>query len=180
MSAATMTAATSIADPTSERWHVLHTRARCEKAVARSLVAARVEHYLPLRRRVAYHGSRKRVVEEPIFASYVFLRGPAEAAYFAVSTKRVANVLPIPNQPRFERELRQLRLALEHGADLHPTAYLAVGQRARVIAGPFRGLEGLIEDRRNADRLLLQVAALGQATSLEIDVDLLEPADERD
>jgi transcription antitermination factor NusG len=174
-----MTAAPPLVE-TTDRWQVLHTRARCEKAVARSLAAARVEHYLPLRRRVAYHGSRKRIVEEPVFASYVFLRGPREAAFFAVTTKRVANVLPVPDQDGFEHDLRQLRLALEHGADLLPAAYLAVGQRARVIAGPFRGLEGLIEDRRNADRLLLQVAALGQATSLEIDTDLLEPVSERD
>ena len=42
MSAATMTAATPIAAP-AEHWQVLHTRARCEKAVARSLHALRID-----------------------------------------------------------------------------------------------------------------------------------------
>lgn len=155
-------------------WQVLHTRARQEKAVARALLAAGVDHYLPLIRRTSYRGRRKSVVEEPLFACYLFLYGPQESAYFAVSTRRVANVIKVADQRRFVDELEQIHRSLDNGADLSPYRYLKVGRRVRVTAGPFRGIEGLIEDRARADRLVLQIAALGRATSLEIDADLLE------
>jgi len=159
------------------RWHVLHTRARQEKAVARALTAAEIEHYLPLVKHIRYRGRRKRLVQEPLFASYLFLRGPNEAAYFAVSTKRIANVIKVADQQRFVCELEQIRRALYNGADLGPSRYLEVGRRVRVTAGPFRDIEGMIEDRARPDRLVLQIAALGRATSLEIDAGLLEPVE---
>ena len=155
-------------------WQVLHTRARQEKAVARALLAAGIDHYLPLIRRTSYRGRRKTAIQEPLFACYLFLYGPPESAYFAVSTKRVANVIRVADQRRFVDELEQIHRSLDKGADLSPYRYLKVGRRVRVTAGPFRGVEGLIEDRARADRLVLQIAALGRATSLEIDADLLE------
>jgi transcriptional antiterminator RfaH len=162
---------------TTARWHVLHTKPRQEKAVARALQARGVSHYLPLQRVVRYYGRRKRLIESPLFASYVFLYGPLEATYFATATKRVATVIAVHDQERFGRELDQIHTALTNGADLRGAKYLAVGRRVRITAGPFRGIEGLIEESARPQRLLLQVAALGRATSLEIDADLLEPVD---
>ena len=159
------------------QWHVLHTRARQEKALAKTLLAAGIEHYLPLVGRVSYRGRRKCIVQQPLFASYLFMHGSVEATYFAVATKRVANAIRVSDQQRFVQELQQIRLALENRAELSPSRYLEVGRRVRVVVGPFRGIEGLIEDRSKVDRLVLQIAALGRATSLEIDADLLEPVD---
>jgi transcription antitermination factor NusG len=156
---------------------VLHTRSRQEKALAQTLMAAGIEHYLPLIRRAKFHGHRKRLIDEPLFACYLFLHGPKEATYLAVATKRVANVIDVADQDRFVRELDQIRLALDYGAELSPYPYLEVGRRARVTGGPFRGIEGLIEKFPRPDRLVLQIEALGRATSLEIDAGLLEPVD---
>jgi transcription antitermination factor NusG len=47
----------------------------------------------------------------------------------------------------------------------------------RVTAGPFKGIEGLVEERRSPDRLILQIHTLGRATALEIDPSILEPLD---
>jgi len=158
-------------------WHVLHTKARQEKALAQTLGAAGLEHYLPTIERATYHGRRRQVVVAPLFPSYVFLRGPLDATYFAVRTRRVANVIPVVDQARFERELAQIRRVAEAGADLDPWEFLHTGRRVRVSAGPWKNLEGLVEDHPRPDRLVLQIDVLGQATSFEIDAGLLEPVD---
>jgi len=160
-----------------DRWHVLQTRARQEKALARTLGAAGVQHFLPLVSRVRYHGGRRRVVREPLFASYMFLWGPNEAAYFAIETRRVVRSVPVPDQARLEHELEQIRAALALGVGLDAYRGLARGRRVRVTAGPFQGLEGMVEDRARPGRLVLWVHTLGRGASLEIDADLLEPAD---
>jgi transcription antitermination factor NusG len=43
-----------------------------------------------------------------------------------------------------------------------------------VIAGPLIGLEGIVVRSKNATRLVLQIDMLGQAASVEIDVDMME------
>jgi transcriptional antiterminator RfaH len=159
------------------RWHVLHTRSRQEKALARTLAAAGIHHELPLTSRMRFYGHRKREVREPLFTNYLFMQGPPESAWFALATKRVANVIAVHDQATFERELGQIRIALAGGAELQPHGYLTVGRRVRVTSGPFKDVEGLIEDTPKPDRLVLQIDVLGRAASLEIDAGLLEPLD---
>ncbi len=165
-------------DAAIERWHVLHTRSRQEKAVADVLDAAGCRFFLPLVRRVAFHGGRKRIVQQPLFSSYIFLFGAREATFFAISTKRVVRAIPVSDQSALEHELQQIRRAIEgEGQLFDPFPFLTHGRRVRVRSGPFQGLEGLVEERLRQDRLILNVQTLGQATGLEIDASLLEPVD---
>lgn len=159
------------------RWFVVHTQSRQEKALSETLDARGVKSFLPLVRAVRYYGHRRRVTERPLFPSYVFLWGTLEETYLAVSTQRVARVLPVSDQDRIDRELYSIRLALQGEATLDPYPFLAVGRRARVVSGPLQGVEGLILARPAETRLILCVQTLGQAVSTEIDPSLLEPID---
>ncbi len=159
------------------RWHVLQTRTRQEKALGEVLEARGISFFLPLVKRVAYHGGRRRIVETPLFSGYLFLQGSLDDSYFAISTKRVARAVPVLDQERLKSELAQIRFALSQGGVLDPYPYLTRGRRACVVGGPFRGLEGVVESRMREDRLALQVHTLGRETSLEIDASLLEPLD---
>lgn len=158
-------------------WHVLHTRSRQEKALARAFDAAGIHYELPQIKVMRYYGHRKREVVIPLFSNYVFVRGPLEVTYFAMTTKRVVSVIPVHDQEGFERDLKQISLALAGGAELNPYRYLAVGRRVRVTAGPFKDVEGLIEEKPKPDRLILQIDVLGRAAGLEIDASLLEPVE---
>ncbi|MGP1308680.1 MAG: transcription termination/antitermination NusG family protein [Phycisphaerales bacterium] len=164
-------------DAARARWQVLHTRSRQEKAVADLLQASGSEVFLPLVRKVRYYGHRRRVAETPLFPSYLFLWGPVEAAYPAIASKRAVGAIKPENQELLDRELLSLRLALDGEADLDPFPYLEAGRPVRVIAGPFRGVEGVVEERRSVDRLILRIQTLGRATALDIDPSLLEPLD---
>jgi transcription antitermination factor NusG len=158
-------------------WSVLRTRSRAEKAVADVLGAAGIEFFLPLVGRMALHGGRRRRVEQPLFPGYLFLRAAREQTWFAADSRLVAQVIPAPDQARLAHEIEQIREALSRGGVLDPHAYLRVGRRVRVRSGPFQGIEGLVERRDPCGRLILGVHLLGQASSLEIDAGLLEPAD---
>ncbi|MAE59836.1 MAG: hypothetical protein CMJ49_00610 [Planctomycetaceae bacterium] len=164
-------------DVTAGEWFVLHTRPRQEKAVARSLDARAVEHLLPLRIKVRYERRRKVRSQLPLFPGYVFLRGTIEQAYAVDRTGRIAQVIQVADQARLARELKQIQFATQQGGDLEPAPYLTAGRRVAVIGGPFQGLIGVVEAVPTNNRLVLQVETLGQAASLEIDCDLLEPID---
>ncbi len=57
-----------------KNWYVVYTRPRWEKKIAEKLLAAAVEHYCPLNKVSRQWSDRKKVVVEPVFKGYVFVR----------------------------------------------------------------------------------------------------------
>ena len=155
-------------------WHVLRTRSRQEKILARDLAARSMGFFLPLVSGVRYYGGHKASVELPLFPGYLFLRGSIDDACTADRTRRVAQIIPVTDQGRLETELHSLFVALRNNAPLDPYPYLRKGVWVEVRAGPFRGLRGVVESRSRMNLLVLQVQMLGRAVSLEIEAGLLD------
>ncbi len=156
------------------RWNVLHVKSRQEKAVAEILGEVGVPIFLPLTRKVRFYGHRRRVVDSVLFPSYVFVRCTVDETYLAISTRRVARVIAVPDQIGFEREVEHIRNVYHMGGALETSPFLVNGTRVRVVSGPFKGIEGLVEAARNWDRINLQIQTLGRAASLEVDASILE------
>ena len=156
------------------RWWVGHTKARCEKAFAWDLHKLGVGYFLPLVDRISFSGGRKRHGMNALFPSYVFFRGGEDARYRALVTGRLCQVIPVPDQGKLIEELQHIHVALRGEAVLDPYPFAVVGQRCRVKAGPFMGVEGTVVERQTVARIVLQVSLLGQAVALQIDTDLLE------
>lgn len=163
--------------PSETIWQLIHTKSRQEKALARDLSAMEITHYLPLVRRARYFGRRKKLIDTVLFPGYLFLYGTLDQAYMADRTRRVVELIKVCDQERLERELDNVRLALNRGAELDPCPYLKVGVRVEVRSGPFRGIQGYVDRKKKNDRLILQIdaEAFGRAASLELDGALLEP-----
>jgi transcription antitermination factor NusG len=116
-------------------------------------------------------------VDIPLFANYVFLRGTIEQAYSADRTGRVAQIIQVRDQKRIDRELRSLAQVLGVDTKLDPYPFLTKGVRVEVRSGPLRGIQGFVEDRARRHRLILQVDALGQAVSVEVDAAIVAVVD---
>jgi transcription antitermination factor NusG len=159
------------APPTRDRgdWFVLRTRSRQEKVLASDLHSNRIACFLPMLRTERTYCNRRITVELPMFPGYLFLRGSLDDAYWADRTRRVAQIIQVADQARLDCELMSLAQAIASDARLDPYPYLKKGVRVEIRSGPLRGLHGLIEDRARAHRIILQIEALGQAVSLEVD-----------
>jgi len=94
-----------------------------------------------------------------------------------MKTDRVANLLEVKDQGKLVDELVQIELVLQTGVPLVPHKYVKVGQKCRVVAGPLMGLQGIVVTTKGSTRLVLQVDMLGQAASVEIDIDMIESVD---
>lgn len=160
-----------------KQWMVLRTRSRQEKAVAEMLDASDAEYFLPLVRKERRYGRTRNVVDFPLFPGYVFLHGTRDEAFEVDRSRRLASIIEVPDQERLERELGSIRLAVEAGVGLEPTDHLPVGTRVRVRRGALEGVEGCVERHSTPYRLYLQVNTLGQAVTVDVDVDDLEPVE---
>ena len=138
-----------------ERWHVVHVKSRQEMALSTDLDDLRIQHYLPCREDVRYHGRRKARVILPVFRGYLFLWGNRDQAFEADRTRRVANLISVVDQELLEWELENLERALASGMPLTAPAGLLQGHRgAREPGGrpgP-RGSAGVDAGRRREPR----------------------------
>ena len=163
------------AEPCERRWWALYTKSRQEKAVVRQLLGFEVPFYLPLVRKRSVCRGRRISSHIPLFPGYVFLFGTEEERLRSLTTNRISRILPVPQQARLRKELRQLRHLIASDAALTVETRLAPGDHVRVRHGPFAGLEGTVLRRHGQTRLVVSVDFLQQGASVEIDDVCLEP-----
>ena len=158
----------------SGEWWVVHTKSRNEKALAHDLIRREISYFLPMTWKVRRKSRRTIRSLLPLFSGYLFFCGGENARTEVLRTDRVANILRVKDQEKLINELLQIQQALKIGAPLVPHKYVKAGQKCKVIAGPLLGLEGVVAMTHGATRLVLQVDMLGQAASVEIDIDTIE------
>ena len=156
------------------QWWVVHTKSRNEKALAHDLISKDISYFLPMSWKVRRKSRRTLRSLLPLFNGYLFFCGKENDRVELLKTNRVAHLIEVSDQQKLLDELVQIDQALRSGAPLTPHKYIKAGQRCRVIAGPLIGLEGIVVRSKNATRLVLQIDMLGQAASVEIDIDMME------
>jgi transcription antitermination factor NusG len=158
-------------------WWIAKVKPRQEKALAFDFIKADIEYYLPMvvhvTRRKDNNKPRKSVL--PLFSGYISFCGSDPVAKGIYKTGRVVSVIEIRHQQRFVGELTQVYQALELGAVLDPvTSAYTPGTSVSIVAGPLRGLTGVIARIQDAERLVLSVTGLGHA-SMSIDASMVKP-----
>jgi hypothetical protein len=146
-----------------------------ERPLVRHLLRREVGYFLPLLERVTISSGKKRRSMTPMFAGYVFFCGDEDARFQALASDCLCQVIKVREQERLIGELQAIETALAGKAEMNLYPFAVAGQRCRVTAGPFEGLEGIVVHWAGRSRLVLQVTMLGRGACLEIDVDLLEP-----
>lgn len=160
------------------KWYVLHARPRCEKKVAGECAEHAIRHYLPLGKGKSkpQKGQRRYSFDVPLFPGYLFACFDRAQRYELVRSGFLVRTIDIVDQGRFLREIRAIHTALSNSADLALYPQLKRGKWVRVVRGPLVGAEGMISQRKDNLRLVLNVSILGQAVAAEIameDVELL-------
>lgn len=163
-------------DAEREKWWVVFTKSRQEKAFSRDLTQLEIGHFLPLVGRQRLSRGRRVTSFVPIFPGYVFLFANEADRSRSFSTNRVSSILPVVDQSRLFDDLRSLRQLIQTDAPLTVERRLEPGQRVRIRLGPMQGLEGIIHARRGKTRLMVGVSFLQSGVSLEIDDFMVEPA----
>jgi transcriptional antiterminator RfaH len=158
-------------------WWVAHTKSRNEKALAQDLIRKSICYFLPMTWKAHRRQGRTFRSLLPLFSGYLFFCGNENERRELLRTNRVANVIEVKDQRKLVAELSQIEHALRTGAALSPHRYIKAGQQCRVTAGSLAGLQGVVLKTERSARLILQIDMLGQAASVEIDIDMIETID---
>jgi transcriptional antiterminator RfaH len=77
---------------------------------------------------------------------------------------------PIPDE-----QIQYVRKFLEASISIDPYPYMQVGSRVEVVAGPLKGIRGILVEKRGRFRFVIQVDLIRQAVSAEIDASDVRP-----
>jgi transcription antitermination factor NusG len=161
------------------KWYALYTRSRFEKKMLSELTDRRVEVFLPMREILSRWKDRKKRIWIPLFPGYIFVN-------HVDTPENRYRILNIPGAVRFvgteghadvvpEEQILDIRRFLESNISVDPYPYIEVGTRVEVIAGPLKGIQGLLVEKRGRFRFILRVDLIRQAISVEIDASDIRP-----
>lgn len=158
-------------------WYILYLRPRCEKKIAEFCGIHAMRYYLPLRKETKVYQRRKVAVEKPLFPSYIFSSFDGEGRLNLLKTNNVLRILEPPSRRQLLRELAQVRQALNVDPSLVSCLALRRGRRVKIHAGPFMGVEGVIQSLRGRTKVCLNVDMIGRAVAVEVNREFLKVID---
>ncbi len=158
-------------------WYALYTKSRHEKLIDGELQKRRIECFLPLRRIKKRWSDRTVTVEEPLFKSYVFVKGAPQELREALKTKGAVKFISAASAPVPVRQavIDALKNIVLQDLAVDPFPYLDVGARVGVQSGIFKGIEGhVVRKDSKRCRLVVSIDALKASISVEVDACLVE------
>jgi transcription antitermination factor NusG len=160
-------------------WYAVYTNARHEKVVADYLTSKNIEVFLPTIAVVSLWRDRKMKLHKPAFPSYVFTKICLGQRGRVIAVPGVVRILSFNGVPARldEAEIENIRLCHRRGALMESRPLFGVGERVRVKAGVLEGLEGFVSRCKDERRLIVPLSHINQSLAVQVDVDLLEPAE---
>ncbi len=148
---------------TTKKWYAVYTKSRWEKKVHRLLREQQVESYCPLNKVHRKWSDRIKVVQEPLFKSYVFVR-ISEADKTSVRTiNGVVNFVYWLGKPAVikDREIETIKRFLEEHDNVEVRqSEMTPGGRVLVQQGIFMGKKGTIKQVLN-NRVEVIIESIG-------------------
>ena len=159
------------------KWYAIYTRPRFEKKVATDLEEQGIEAYLPIVKTMRQWSDRKKMVEVPLFSSYVFVRISRIDYDRVLQTFGVVKYItfegkafPIPNE-----QIDNLKIIVNSNERVETTwERRRKGDRVRVTAGTLKGLTGELITEGDRRKVLVRIDSLEQNLTVEIHSSLIE------
>jgi len=153
------------------QWYAAYTHANHEKRVAQQLEARRIQSFLPTYRSVRRWKDRRKVLELPLFPSYVFVQLCRKNRIDLLSLPGVLGLVCFQGKPApvESAEIENLRQGLADRTILHPHPYLKAGRKVRIRSGSMAGVEGVLVRKKDCTRVVLSISLLQRSISIDID-----------
>lgn len=143
----------------SPKWFAVYTRPRWEKKVHNLLMQKGIESYCPLNKVHRKWSDRVKLVEEPLFKSYVFVRIDEEGRTPVRMTDGVVNFVYWEGKPAIirDKEIQAIRKFLGEYENVElQKADVKPGSQVLITAGSFMEQEGtVLEVKRKSVKILI-------------------------
>jgi len=157
-------------------WYALYTRPRHEKKVTEILLNKNREVFLALLSTKRKLKDRTRMVDLPMFPSYVFCKFEYKERFSILETQGIIKIVNFQGKPSIvpNWQIESLKRILDNPETLKMESYFRQGDLVEVKGGPFKGLRGTVKQLKGEARLMITIEGIMQSISVEIDPDSVE------
>ncbi len=157
-------------------WYAVHTRSRHEGKVADSLTLKSMTCFLPKIEIWSRRKDRRKKIQVPMFPGYLFVcmeKTDGQTRLDVLKTAGVVKILGTPQGglpvPVPDEKIEAIRSLIDAKIEVQHFQYPRVGERARILDGPFRDIEGLVvkADQRK-DLFVITIEILQRAVAIEM------------
>jgi transcription antitermination factor NusG len=161
----------------SKNWYAVYTKPRWEKKVGELLEKKGLEFYCPLNKVRRKWSDRYKVIEEPLFKSYVFVFIKDDEKTRVRLTDGVVNFVYWNGKPAVIKlgEIEIIRKFLKEYEDVQARPIsLSAGQKVRIKTGLMMDTEGIVIKVLN-NRAYVLLESLGYELTAQFEKTNLEP-----
>lgn len=158
-------------------WFAVYTKPRWEKKVARLLDDLGIENYCPLNKVVKQWSDRKKVILEPLFKSYVFVRVKDSEKWDLKNVNGILNFVYWLGKPARikEEDIFTIKKFLNEFLDIQveEISRLTVNAKVRIKQGLLMNYNG-VPIEINGSRAKVRIETMGVQLSANFDKNNLE------
>ena len=161
------------------KWYAIYTKPRWEKKVDSVLIRKSINSWCPLQKVERQWSDRKKIIEDPLFKSYVFVRiGEAERVK-VLMTDGVLNFVHYLGKPAVikDEEIAMIKKYLsEEDAKIEiiSSEGFKENTKVKVNHGVFMDNDGIVL-RGGKKKVYVQLQSLGQVMVVEFPAEYLSP-----
>ena len=162
-----------MSEKTASRWYAVYVKSRYEKKTSKLLEDRHIETYLPLIWRLKQWSDRKKMVEEPLFKSYLFVHTDLKNYFDILNTPGVVRFVcfegkPVPVPDNQLVAVKSYIGEYDGDDDLDQLQELHEGQVVEITRGTMKGLVGRLVEIRGKQRLIINIEAVGQSLPISV------------
>jgi transcription antitermination factor NusG len=158
---------------TKEQWYAVYTKARHEKKVAQLLAEKAVEYYLPLIKIMKQWSDRKKIVEETLFKSYIFVKASNKNYIDILQTYGIVKFISFEGKAASipDYQIEAIRKSITDDVDYSvSTDRFKKGLMVEIETGSMKGVRGEIISISGKKKLLLRIDNVGYSLVVELPV----------
>lgn len=132
-------------------WYAVHTKSRHEEKVWQGLTQKSYDAFLPKMEVWSQRKDRRKKIHIPMFPGYLFVALNTLSNETKLDVLKTFGVVKILGKPRGseplpvpDEKIEAIRRLVESKVEIHHIQYPKIGESARIIDGPFKGIEGIV------------------------------------
>lgn len=166
-------------DQPKKNWYALYTKPRWEKKIDAVLKRKGIESWCPVQKVQRQWSDRKKIIEDPLFKSYVFVHISDAERVKVLMTDGVLNFVHYIGKPAVIRDeeidlIKKYLSEKEASLSIHALEGFNENERIKVSHGIFMDKEGTVV-RGGKKKVYVKLESLGQVMTVEFPVEYLLP-----
>ena len=166
-------------DQNKKNWFALYTKPRWEKKINAVLIRKGIESWCPVQKVQRQWSDRKKIIEDPLFKSYVFVHINETERVKVLMTDGVLNFVHHLGKPAVIRDeeidlIKKYLSEKEASLSIHALEGFNENERIKVSHGIFMDSEGTVV-RGGKKKVYVKLESLGQVMIVEFPTEYLIP-----